>query len=150
VPKQPSLTDKVNAQPVRKPLNPAAISKVHGAAKFVSDQTNAVIEQLTVSKKEQRQRLKEKVHYKGKLAWVETNTRNVGDKVLDEAKTTAAEIASSMAPITNGSVSTAAELHQQAAAVKEKAKSVDTFSHMANEHLNEAFKATYDALSAKH
>ena len=53
-------------------------------------------------------------------------------------------------PITSGSVTTAAELHQQAAAVKEKAKSVDTFSHMANEHLNEAFKATYDALTARH
>jgi hypothetical protein len=55
-----------------------------------------------------------------------------------------------MAPITSASPSTAAELHQQAAAVKDKAKSVDTFSHMANEHLNEAFKATYDALTARH
>jgi len=150
VPKAPTVTEKAKAPAGPKPLNPAAISKVHGAAKFVADQTTLVIEQLTASKKDQRQRLKEKVSYKGKLAWVETNTRNVGDKVLDEAKSTAQEIASSMGPITGASPTTAAELHQQAGAVKEKAKSVDTFSHTANEHLNEAFKATYDALTARH
>ncbi len=54
------------------------------------------------------------------------------------------------AGITNASPSTPQELHQQAGAVKEKAKSVDLFSHTANEHLNEAFKTTYEALSARH
>jgi len=137
-------------KPGPKPLDPAMISKVKGAAKFVANQTTVVIEQLTVSKKEQRQKLKEKVSYKGKLAWVETNTRNVGDKVVDEAKSSALEITSSMGPISNASPSTLQELHQQAVAVKEKAKSVDLFSHTANEKLNEAFKATYDALSARH
>ncbi|HEY6035295.1 MAG TPA: hypothetical protein VIV58_13565, partial [Kofleriaceae bacterium] len=148
VAKAPTPMDKPKAGP--KPLNPALISKVKGAAQFVSEQTTAVIEQLTVSKKEQRQKLKEKVSYKGKLAWVETNTRNVGDGVIDEAKTTAREISTAVGPIASTNPTTAAELHQQAGAVKEKAKSVDLLSHTANDKLNQAFKQTYDALCARH
>jgi len=148
VAKPPTPMDNKPAGP--KPLNPALISKVKGAAQFVSEQTTAVIEQLTVSKKEQRQKLKEKVSYKGKLAWVETNTRNVGDGVIDEATTSAREIATAVGPIASTNPTTAAELHQQAGSVKEKAKSVDMLSHTANDKLNQAFKQTYDALSARH
>ena len=126
-----------------KPLSPKAVARLKNAASFVGKKAGAVLLKLTQTREAQTKKFEEKYDGHRGVDQVE-----VGESVLNDAKEAVGRITEGMAEYQARTPQTAEDARAIAKAIRGNAESLDEFSVEANQSLNRAFKAAYEAADA--
>lgn len=165
----PAPTPAPAARPKRAPGPPEARrvsgkakAKIHGAARFVMNQANVVIEQLITSKQSQEAQLKDKLERNKNtdqsvrslglgamsIAVMSAPPAKSNSAVIDEAKNHLGVISTGMQMLTSGDIETVGAARNKASIIRSAAQSIDQTQTEAFQALNKSFKDSYTALAS--
>jgi hypothetical protein len=162
----PTATAAATPAPRRKPsaakkpgpkqANPQAAAKIHGAARFVVNQANIVIEQLVSSKQQQELQLKDKLERVRNTvaenrpaghAVMSAPPAQTNSEVITTAKDHLTTIATGAQKLTGVDVQTASSARSAASQIRSAAQAIDNAQNAAFQALNKSFKISYEALA---
>ena len=126
-----------------KPLSPKAIARIKGAASFVGKKAGTVLLKLTETREKQSEKFEAKVEGRKGLDKVE-----VGESVVNDTKDAIGRIQDGMTEYQTKTPQTAEDARAIAKAIRGNAESLEEVSIEANQSLNRAFKAAYEAADA--